>query len=162
MDNRKNIEDELGSIAPLLNSIDRTPVQHLPEGYFEQLIVPIPQSEAPIIKMEPRFKWMRYAAAAVVAGILVTGAFIYTNSSNTPFEYEQYSKMDFTAEMGQVTDEDIQIYLSAATGLTGAGHQAISDELDMPVETKLEQISDEDLLKYLSDQSEQSNYKKSS
>jgi len=162
MDNRKNIEDELGSIAPLLNSINRTPVQHLPEGYFDQLVVPIPQSEAPIIKMQPRFKWMRYAAAAVVAGILVTGAFIYTNRSNTPFEYEQYSKMDIAAEMGRVTDEDLQFYLSTATSLTGAGQQALSEELDLPEESKLEQISDEDLMKYLSDQSEQSNYKKSS
>lgn len=162
MDSKKNIEDELGSIAPLLNSINKSPVQFLPAGFFEQLVVTIPQSEAPIIQMQSRFKWMRYATAAIVAGILVIGAFIYTNRSNALFEYEQYSKMDIAAEMGQVTDEDLQAYLSAATVLSGAGHQAIAEEPYLPMETKLEQISDEDLLKYLSDQSEHSTYKKSS
>lgn len=163
MDNKENIDDELASIAPLLKTIDRTPVQFLPTAYFEQFNMVIPPLErAPIIKMQPRFNWIRYATAAVVVGVLVMGAFLYTNNSTMAFEENKYGKIDFASEINQLSDEDLQTYLSSVDVLTGAGQQAITNDIDFVNDITIEQIPDEELLKYLNENTEKPIYKKTS
>ncbi|MDD2792438.1 MAG: hypothetical protein PHD73_04610 [Sediminibacterium sp.] len=164
MNNRKNINEELETIAPLLKDISRQPVQTVPEGYFEQFSVQLPKTAAPVMSMSQVRKWMGYAAAALVAGILVTAGFIFTDSDVQRFNYEQYSRIDVTAEMNKLSDDELQSYLATATVLSGAGHtsSAVSEEINETITAEtasLNQVSDEALEQFISEHTGNSNLK---
>ena len=75
-------KEELQSISPLLNSLNKRPVYSVPDGYFENFKSEAEQekSGARVISTAGR-KWYRYAAAAVVAGIIaLAGLMIYKNN----------------------------------------------------------------------------------
>lgn len=71
--------EELESVSPLLSSISKGPVYSVPNGYFENLTPRIEKQEATVISMTGR-KWLRYAAAAVIAGVILVTALIAVNS----------------------------------------------------------------------------------
>lgn len=164
MNNRKDINEELKTIAPLLKDISRQPVQSVPEGYFEQFSVQLPVTAAPVVKMSQVRKWMGYAAAALVAGILVTAGFIFTDKDVQRFNYEQYSRIDVPAEMNKLSDDELQSYLATATVLSGAGHtgSAVSEEINETITEEtasLTQVSDEALEQFVSEHAGNSNLK---
>jgi len=73
---------ELEEVAPLLNTINKQAIYTVPIDYFQNLNVGIKTSKKPtatIISFRNTRKWISYAAAAVMAGMLVTGAYLYTD-----------------------------------------------------------------------------------
>lgn len=72
-------EDNLSEEAPILYSLTRQPVYSVPEGYFAQ-VIPIPGAKTKVVAIKSYRRVIQYAAAAMVSGILVTGAFMYTDS----------------------------------------------------------------------------------
>lgn len=95
----QNSREELESISPLLNNLSKRPVFSVPGGYFENFSVPGKQEkiEARIISMTGR-KWLRYAAAAVVTGVIaLAGLMVYNNNhkdaaGNTMAKFEKEVK----------------------------------------------------------------------
>jgi len=95
----QNSREELESISPFLNNLNKRPVYSVPEGYFENLSVTGKQkkTEARIISITGR-KWLRYAAAAVVTGVIVlAGLMVYNNNhkdaaGNTMAKFEKEVK----------------------------------------------------------------------
>lgn len=68
--------DELESISPLLSSISKRPVYSVPEGYFENFKPGVEgKKETRVVSITNR-KWFRYAAAAVIAGVILMAGFI--------------------------------------------------------------------------------------
>lgn len=90
-------DDELGQLAPTLAGMDRKMPYSLPEGYFNDLadhIVAGQHKPARIISMGLR-RVVRYAAAAVVTGLLLTGAWFMIRddrSATTPGQLAQAEK----------------------------------------------------------------------
>jgi hypothetical protein len=79
--------DDLSGIAPVLAGLDKRETFRVPAGYFSEnaaLLQGVVQKnyykKPAIIKSLRRLT--QYAAAAVVGGILVTGAFMYTDSKS--------------------------------------------------------------------------------
>ena len=75
-------KEELESISPLLNSLNKRPVYSVPDGYFENFKSETEQKKpgAKVISITSR-KWYRYAAAAVVTGVIaVTSLIVYKNN----------------------------------------------------------------------------------
>jgi len=74
--------EELESISPLLSSISKRPVYSVPKGYFENFRPGVEEKkETKVISITGR-KWFRYAAAAIIVGvILMAGAIAINNSS---------------------------------------------------------------------------------
>src|SRR5690606_25902048 len=62
----ESAEEEMQVISPLLAGLPKKPVYSVPEGYFENLEIPILPRQAPV----RRLHFWRYAAAAVVAGLI--------------------------------------------------------------------------------------------
>jgi superfamily I DNA/RNA helicase len=68
--------EELESISPLLSSISKRPVYSVPEGYFENFKSGVEEKkEARVVSITNR-KWFRYAAAAVITGVVLMAGFI--------------------------------------------------------------------------------------
>src|ERR1051326_1006889 len=75
-------KEKLESISPLLNSLSKRPVYSVPDGYFENFKSEAEQEKpgARVISIAGR-KWYRYAAAAVITGIIaLAGLMIYNNN----------------------------------------------------------------------------------
>ena len=81
--------EELESISPLLGSLKKEMPYHVPQGYFESLTNPVAADEkrspAKVIALGSR-KWFRYAAAAVVRGIVAIAGFMIVKSENQKAE----------------------------------------------------------------------------
>jgi hypothetical protein len=83
-------KEELASISPLLERLNKRPVYSVPGGYFENFKVaanPEQGVDPKIVSISKR-KWFRYAAAAVVTGIIaLAGLMVYnakqSNSAGT-------------------------------------------------------------------------------
>lgn len=96
-------EEELEAISPLLSRLNKRPVYSVPDGYFENFKVPVRAKEtsAKVFSMTSR-KWMRYAAAAVVTGVIfLAGFFVYNNSQRNRAE-KTFAK--FEKELKKIDD----------------------------------------------------------
>ena len=152
--------NELNDIAPLLNQISRKPVQSLPQGYFESFNVQLPKEQATVISMPFIRKWTTYASAAIVVGILVTAGFLYTDKSNPSFDYEQYSKINITTAMNNLSEDELVNYLNSSSSLN-VSQAFVDTELVYETEGNFENIADEEMLQYLKENGEKT-IKKSS
>ena len=70
-------KEELTSISPLLSGISKKTPYTIPEDYFENLgIKTSEKSETRVVSITFR-KWYRYAAAAVIVGIITMGGWLF-------------------------------------------------------------------------------------
>ncbi|HVG11878.1 MAG TPA: hypothetical protein VM843_02690 [Flavisolibacter sp.] len=93
----------------------RTPYQ-VPDGYFEQLpgaiISKVHPSGAKVVAMGST-RWMRYAAAAIVIGILVLGSILYFRKSDVSDPAS--GPQNWVAEkLKSVSDKDLEEFVQAA------------------------------------------------
>ncbi len=158
---RRNEEaDELDEVAPLLNIISRKNVYEVPQGYFEQADFSAhtkqqPKKEARIITFNIARKWLQYVAAAVVTGVLVTGAFIFTDS-NTYLENQNLERIELSSELNKVSATDLVTYLNNPEHVVPAPATtaSASEEELMEVKNNIQQLSDEELNRYMKENAE--------
>ena len=156
------INKEMEAIAPILNTINKEQVFSLPHCYFDRLQPQIKNSfeepaQAKLVKLKTYRRWLQYAAAAMVAGILVSGAFLFTDS-NSYLEQEKKGRIiqqavpDTTRDAGilkQATDS------SEETADNSFGDEKNTDEAINTIskqarsKSTLELLSDDELKKYL-------------
>jgi hypothetical protein len=146
-DSSKSVESELEEIAPFLNKLSKKPVQSIPEGYFNNFSIAQKQ-EAKLVQLPTIRKWMTYAAAAMIAGILITAGFMY-NKKAASFDFDYYSKMDVPAALNQVTDDELQNYLNSTASLSGIEQLTIPEDIENINQGNFQQISDDELKEYL-------------
>jgi hypothetical protein len=76
--------EELESVSPLLSSLSRRPVYSVPDGYFENFKSGVKEKETRVVSITRR-RWLRFAAAATIAGvILTTGVIALRNKHKDP------------------------------------------------------------------------------
>ena len=70
---------ELQAVAPLLATINRTTVYSVPQNYFESLdaVAVVTKPLAKIVFVTSFKKWMVYAVAACIIGVVALGAFMF-------------------------------------------------------------------------------------
>lgn len=140
------VSAELNEIAPLLNTISKAPVYTVPEGYFNQLSAPVPAAK--VVKMGSSRRWMQLAVAAVTMGVLVTGAFLFTDQNQQILDYEQYQSIDAQAAVKDLPDETLINYLEAHASLSGSD---VVEETGNAESNDLQLISDEELSNFVND-----------
>ena len=135
------VEEEL-SETPLLRSIPKTQVYSTPQGYFDQAVKIRGLSEHMPAKVTGLTKYRRliqYAAAAVLGGLLVTGAFMFTDSKD-------YIRTNGTVEPQQISSPAA----GAATVDDGVSEKEPNATVQkLPFAKKVELLSDDELQNYL-------------
>jgi hypothetical protein len=155
------VNGELENLSPLMNSLRKENVYEVPADYFEQLPGQVlnavkAQEPAKVVSIGFGRRMLGYAAAAVVAGIIVVAGWLFIDnkqgniksSDNTPGTEVAKSDLD------SISDDILEKYLEnqlaapaetavAATNSNDANIDA-SDMKDM-----LADVSDEDLQQYL-------------
>ncbi len=116
--------DETDELSTLVAGIGKHNIYKVPQGYFENLSADILQRIRPtakVISMKPRFSALKYAAAAVVTGIIAISAFFMLNNNNNTQSQEQVAVMkeankiietnSFDKEMNNISDAAIVAFL---------------------------------------------------
>ena len=91
------------------------------------------------------FKWIMYAAAATIIGIIVTNLFLESNSISNNLTFEK--------NIHSLTDDEIAHYLIQSQHQATAISPIISDE-DIDSQNFLDNTSDEEINQYLNQHTE--------
>lgn len=140
---------ELDTIAPLLVTISRENVYTVPAGYFEEadFTSKAIRKEAKVFSLRIARRFTQYAAAAVMAGILVTGAFLFTNNNGVE---------SVSSGLDNVSAADLEKYMDNPehfVAAPAATSMATEQELE-DVRTNIHTVSDEELTQYLKENAE--------
>jgi hypothetical protein len=131
---------EIEMLSPTIASIGNKNIYTVPKGYFEQLN--FVQNTAKVVKMGSR-SIFKYAAAAVVTGLLGLSIFTFVNKPATLSKENTevvkagndiIKKGSFDKELETITDKDLENYLSANGEDVSAALVAstIDDEDNLP------------------------------
>src|SRR5688572_14675174 len=110
----QTVTEELESLSPMLSGLKNKPTYTVPEGYFRQLertkgdAVPA----AKVVSITRR-KWFRYAAAAIVIGVVATIGFILIENEET-IEPADKSMAWVKKNMKKVSTDDINEFVELA------------------------------------------------
>lgn len=160
-DQNTDIRAELAQIAPLLNTIGRYPVQSVPVGYFAQVNFAKPvlkqtKKSPKLVSIPIVNRWMQLSAAAVIAGIFITGAFMFTNKRENYTKYEGFAQMDISSELQKISEAELEKYLFEPEhiGTTQLIPSLVTVEDIFDVNSNIQFISDEALTQYITANSE--------
>ena len=148
---------ELDEVAPLLNTISKQPVQHVPAGYFESLQ---PNSKAtpsvsdtPVVSIQKQNNWLKYAVAASIVLLLSFGSYLLFNNSHTtvPSIANQPTESVINDQLAKLDTNAIEDYLKTnnaivQTAMPDGGLEELSNgDLD----ELLQGFSDQQLKEHL-------------
>jgi len=110
IDEHASAAEELEELSPLLSGLKKEMPYSVPKGYFEQLSNTADTKEVkPVVKvvLMARQKWFRYAAAAVVLGIIAVGSLMIFNKQTTNGDSEKV----VTKMLKKVSTEEINSFV---------------------------------------------------
>ena len=158
------VKDELADeSSTLLGGLKDLPTFQLPEGYFDRLPQQILQrvqalaKPAKLITMSRSKSWMRYAAAAVMLGVILTIGIMQYNKQHPAVQD------DPVASLSKISDQDIINYMedqevpasetiAQNNGAATAGAGTLDDLSDSDIRELMSDVSDSDLQQYAEDQ----------
>ncbi|MES2005152.1 MAG: hypothetical protein V4450_11555 [Bacteroidota bacterium] len=110
---QNEIAGELETVAPLLLQVSKQEVYTTPQGYFEEtdFMTKARDTNKPgrVVTLRIARKWMNLAAAAAVTGVLISGAFLFTDKSDYAIKYSPQSPLYTPAPTnGSVAGDSLQ------------------------------------------------------
>lgn len=146
-------DDELETLSPLLSGLKKQMPYSVPEGYFETLPVPGKQ-DAKLIKMSARKGWIRYAAAAVITGVIALTAFLVINERNSKPEIalKRFEKK-LDKEIQKMSDTELVEFLES-TESTMNGQENVSTNTPDEIKDLLKDVSESELKEFIEETSD--------
>jgi len=105
---------ELKTLSPLLASIKKENVYTVPADYFANFRVATPATDKTgqvLALQRSPIRWMRYAAAAVVVGIIAIGGIFLLKNNTGGNDYTSTIANTFSKPLSTISDDAIISYL---------------------------------------------------
>lgn len=152
------VNEALENLSPVMSSLKAKNVYEIPQGYFDSLAVDIlnkakQQAPAKVVSISFRRKLIRYAAAAIVAGLVITAGWFYFN--NLPAKNnagEDIVEKETTKEVKTLGDDELLRFIETENNSIDetAATTANSEEIEATdIKDLLADVSDEELQKYV-------------
>lgn len=148
--------EELASISPLLSGLKKENLYSVPEGYFENLSS-APYSaaikpQAKVVSITSR-RWFRIAAAAVVAGVIVTAGFVFINGNSNKSE-KALAKFEkkLQKDLEKTSNQELNEFLELTDGDIESTEQ-ITAGTDNDIKELLKDIPESELKEFLEETS---------
>jgi hypothetical protein len=148
INDHQTAREELAILSPLLSGLKKEMPFSVPQGYFESLSDNISREEskpaAKVISITSR-KWFRYAAAAVVIGIVVTTGLLFLGGGEKEPGGKALAK--FTRDVKKMDDtqkDNLIDFIDAGMNGDETAQVSIDNKTD-EVKNLLQGISDEEL-----------------
>ena len=150
------VNGELENLSPLMTSLKTKQVYEVPAGYFngnvEAILKKVNEpAAAKVISIGFGRKMMRYAAAAVIAGVVITAGYLYSGKTGPVIPGGNST----VSELAKVSDQEIENFLNINTASVADTSNIITtDEEITEKDSKdlLANISDEELQHYAEQQ----------
>ncbi len=148
----EEVVSELEEVAPLLNTINKRNVYSIPDDYFSSLhfFAPAETQPAKVVSFpKRRFSWLNYAVAAVTAGIVVAGAYLFIGDRSGNSMVANAAS-NITQKISTLSDKEITDYLNNETAeadIVPVNYKMFNSTAD--IEAFLQNISTEEIKSYL-------------
>lgn len=154
MSANESTQEELGNISPLLSGLKKEMPYYVPQGYFENKLITPGKPEVQVVSISKR-KWFRYAAAAVVVGVLLIAGVLYKSqqSTGTAHSLAKFEKK-LLKEIKKTSDKELDEFLVQFSDAGLTGEEKVSTEADKEVKELLKDVSETELQKFLEETSE--------
>ncbi|NOT51693.1 MAG: hypothetical protein HOP10_10505 [Chitinophagaceae bacterium] len=112
-------KEEIESLSPLLSGLKKENPYSVPQEYFESIDIPF-KPATKVVSITHR-KWFRYAAAAMVIGIItMTGVLIFGNEEKKQAKSLAKFEKKLNNEIKTMSDNDLQDFMQYTdAGLNG-------------------------------------------
>ena len=145
-------KEEINTLSPLLGGLNKQMPYSLPQNYFETLAGDIGsklnnKTETKVVSISSR-KWLRYAAAAVVTGVIALAGFLYLNTKFNSDPTRSFAKFEkkLNKEIKKTSDKELNEFIQS-TGLDGTEKVQINPKEE--VKDMLKDIPETELKKFL-------------
>lgn len=144
--------EELEEIAPFLASLPKEMPFSVPDGYFESLpgiiLKKVSPREAKVIPISSSRKWMPYAVAAMVAGIIAVSSVLYFGNNNQAIDPASESYEWVATNLKNVPNKELDEFINTTYISSSAlANTNASDKTE--VRKLLKDISDSEINKFL-------------
>jgi hypothetical protein len=152
-----NISTPVETENSFLATIGKANVYEVPAGYFDQLPAQLvkqaghPEKGKLVSLRSVTRRWVTYVSAAAVAGIMVVGAFLFTDNDqqNMPSYYSSFKNIDVKKGVSDLSESEISSYLSLHPALFEI--PAPTRPVEGEIERSIKNISEEEISVYLQD-----------
>lgn len=144
--------EELEAHATLLNTVSKEMPYKVPVNYFDNLpsIITSRQTRSKVVSLSRQ--WFAYLSAAVVAGIMVTGAYMFTDSSRQSSDdfgsFKTSGSVDVKESVSKLSEDDIVNYLSAHPPISDPS-QATENSVEPDIQNSINSMTEEEIQQYL-------------
>ncbi len=159
------VNEELENLSPLMNSLKEQNVYDVPTGYFDGLAETVlaaakQQQPAKVVSMKWGRSVLRYAAAAVVTGLIVTAGWLYTNNTPVIKASEDTVAKETQNAVKKISDEELVKFIETEDNLVDEPATTVTtnEEIDATdMKEMLADVSDEELQQYVEETTPENN-----
>lgn len=136
-------KEEIESLSPLLSGLKKQIPYSVPEGYFEKLSAVPVEKEVKVVSITHR-KWLKYAVAAVVTGIVVLSGFLFLGNKKESSDRIIAQVKKDVMKMDETQKDNLIDFIDA--GMNGKETAGINtDDKSKEIKALLQDVSDEEL-----------------
>lgn len=159
------VNEELENLSPLMISLKGQNVYDVPPGYFDDLADVVlatakQQQAAKVVSMNWGRKVLRYAAAAVVTGLIVTAGWLYTNNKTIIKASEDTVAKETQNAVKKISDDELVKFIETEDNSVDepATTATTNEEIDATdMKEMLADVSDEELQQYVEETTPENN-----
>ena len=146
IEENKTAKEELSELSPLLAGADKKMPYAVPQGYFETLRIDN-RKPAKVVSITSA-RWFKFAAAAVITGVIALAGFIYFNSRPDPVDnpYAWVKKSIKKVDRTEI-DELVNLADQELTGMSSTVTIPKTEE----IKDLMKDISDKELQDFLNE-----------
>ncbi len=147
---KNEVIEELETIAPLLNTINKSAVYTVPAEYFTSFkpVIATSTTKGKLVSMASFRRKLLYVAAACVIGLIAVGAFVFSNKTEK-IDYAAYKKIDVNTTINTISNEELINYLENVNSITNSNSLTTIDVKLPDINDHIETIPEEELKQYL-------------
>lgn len=140
--NNQTAKEELETLSPLLSRLKKETPYSIPAGYFDSLQT---KQETKVISITSR-KWFRYAAAAMIVGVVATAVLLFSNYTSSPEKSLARIEKNLNKELKKASDKELVEFVE----LTATSKDlAINDNKKDDVKDLLKDVSAAELQQFI-------------
>lgn len=145
----QSAKEELETLSPLLSGLKKKMPYSVPAGYFESLGEKRAPNKTKIVSLGSR-KWIRFATAAIVTGIIVTIGFLYFSPVENGLggSFARFEKK-ITKEIKKTSDKELDDFIQQFSDAGLDTEETVINIPDAEVKELLKDVPETELKKFL-------------
>ena len=150
--NYQTAQEELETLSPLLSSLKKEMPYSIPQGYFENIAEKPAKPDLKVVSITHR-SWFKYAAAAVVVGIIaLSGILIFGNNATGEKSLAKFEKK-LNKEIKKMSDSELKDFIEYTdAGLNG--EEKVSTNPSDEIKELLKDLPESELKEFLEETSD--------